>query len=177
MKKLIYFSVFFAGLMLVSVSCKKGNLDGPTPVYYSDWITPGPYTQSTKLGVIYYDANISAPRITNDVLNNSVVLVYGKLDGYDPSIWPTDQVSLLPLTLFYQQNSGTGAFFQFTDIWAPHITKGNIDINFTHEALTVPSGSPGFQFRYVIVPGNNHILSTVNGKNYNELKMALKIKD
>jgi len=169
--------MLLAVLAVASFSCKKGNLDGPTPVYYSDWITPGPYTQSTRVGVIYYDANISAPRITDDVLKTGVVLVYGKLDGYDPSIWPTDQVSLLPVSLFYQQIIPINHLVQFSDIWSPRITKGNIDINVTHEDYTLPSASPGFQFRYVIVPGNDHILSTVNTKNYNELKMALRIKD
>jgi hypothetical protein len=177
MKRSVYFNVLLMALLLLSFSCKKGNIVGPTGVYYSDWITPGPYTQSTLVGVISYDANIPVSRITHDVLNNGVVLIYAKLDGYDPTIWPPAQVSLMPVSIFYQQDLGNNRIVQFTDLWSARITTGNIDIHVEHNDYTLPSLSPGYEFRYVIVPANEHIMETVNAKNYNELKTALHIQD
>ena len=172
MKKPIYFSPLLTAMVLLSFSCQKGNPVGPTNVYYSDWITPASFTASVVSGATHFDADIPASHITQSALDNSVVLVYGKLNGYDPGIWPTDQVSVLPVTIFYQ--AGT---FQFTDIWSAEITPGNIGIDFQHNVPTNTVIAPGYQFRYVIIPGNTHIMATVNTKNYAEVKQALHVKD
>src|SRR3569623_76362 len=75
---------------------------GTANVIYSDWITPPTYTKTTVFTTIHFAANIPASKITQAVLDNGTVIVYGKLDGYNPTVWPTDEVSPLPILITYQ---------------------------------------------------------------------------
>lgn len=76
--------------------------DGNANVISSDWFTPSSYTLSTGFGGIkLLDHDQAAPEITQEIIDNGVVLVYGKLNGYTSSVWPTDQIALLPIILTY----------------------------------------------------------------------------
>jgi hypothetical protein len=147
-------------------------LRGTANVTYSDWITPSTYKKDTIFGIFHFDANITASKITQTILDKGSVLVYGKLDGYNPAIWPTDQVSPLPILITYMDGTSPN-----TDTWSDNVTLGNIQIDLTSSLNAYGSISNAHQFRYIIIPGGVHTLGAVNPKNYSEVQKALHITD
>jgi hypothetical protein len=145
---------------------------GTANVIYSDWITPASYAQATTFGTIHFDATITASTITQAILDKGTVLVYGKLDGYTATIWPTDQVGQLPIVVTYQEGAST-----YTDTWSANITLGAIQIDFVDNLNLYTGISNAHQFRYVVIPGGVQTLGSINPKNYNEVKQAFHIKD
>jgi hypothetical protein len=145
---------------------------GTANVIYSDWTTPLIYTKTTVFGTTHFSAIIPASKITQAVLDNGTVLVYGKLNGYNPVIWPTDQVSVLPIEITYM--NGTT---QNIDSWSGLVTLGNVTIDLASSSNAYGSIANAHQFRYVIIPGGVHTLAHINTKNYNEVRAALHLKD
>jgi hypothetical protein len=124
--------------------------DGNANVMSSDWFTPPSYTLSTGFGGIsLLDHNEAATGITQEIIDTGVVLVYGKLNGYTSTIWPTNQVSLLPITLAYDQSPTN------IDTWTAILSVGNIKIRFINNNNTYSSIGTTHQFRYVIIPSTN----------------------
>ncbi|WP_008584497.1 Collagen triple helix repeat-containing protein [Niabella soli] len=124
---------------------------GTANVQYSDWFTPAAYTVTTRFGIINLDYNKAAPGITQDILNTGTVLVYGKLNGYNTTLWPTDQTSVLPIHIYYQIGTATNI-----DTWSADATVGNLRINLVSSMNAYTSSgsiSPAHTFRYVIIPG------------------------
>ncbi|MGN6639831.1 MAG: hypothetical protein ACTHJ8_13040 [Mucilaginibacter sp.] len=145
---------------------------GTANVIYSAWITPPAYPENTVFGTVHFDASITASTITQDVLDKGTVLVYGKLDGYSPTIWPTDQVGQLPIVVTYQLSSVT-----YTDTWSANVTLGNIQIDFVDNLNFYTGISNLHQFRYVVIPGGVQTLGSINPKNYNAVKQAFHLPD
>jgi hypothetical protein len=145
---------------------------GTANVIYSDWFTPPTYIKTTIFGTIHFDADQPVSGITQAIIDKGTVLVYGKLDGYNPIIWPTDQVSGLPIAITYM--NGTT---QNIDTWSSLITLGNIRIDLASSANQYGGISNAHQFRYVIIPGGVHTLGSINPHNYNEVKQALHLPD
>ncbi|MBV8389000.1 MAG: collagen-like protein [Mucilaginibacter sp.] len=198
MKKTDYLLLLSIALMLlVMASCGKDGKVGPTGptgatgpqgvagtngavgatgatgtanVIYSDWITPSSYKKDTVFGSYHFYADITASAITQSVLDNGTVLVFGKLDGYNVSVWPTAQVSPMPISITYQLGSTI-----YTDFWSALATPGNVRIDFVDNQNYYNSISTLHQFRYVIIPGGVHTLGSINPKNYNEVKQALHL--
>ena len=144
---------------------------GTANVQYSDWYTPPAYTLNTVFSMKHFDADIDAPKITQDIIDKGTVLVYGKLVGYNAVIWPVDQVSQLPINLTYQQGS------IMTDTWTASTAVGKITIDFVNNTNYWSSISTAHQFRYVIIPGGVKLSSTVNLHDYNQVKAALHLRD
>jgi len=145
---------------------------GTANVIYSDWITPSSYTKDTVFSTYHFYADIPASKITQSILDNGTVLVFGKLDGYIASVWPTAQVSVLPITVTYQLSGGI-----YTDSWSSLVTLGNVRIDFVDNQNYYSSISNAHQFRYVIIPGGVHTLGSINPINYNQVKQALHLPD
>ncbi len=145
---------------------------GTANVIYSDWVTPATYTKTTVFGTFHFTADIAASKITQAVLDQGTVIVYGKLDGYNPVIWPTAQVSPLPIVISYM--SGTTPNI---DTWSALCTVGNVNIDLTSSINAYGSISNAHQFRYVIIPGGVHTLGSINPRNYNEMKQAFHMND
>jgi len=145
---------------------------GTANVIYSDWITPSSYTKDTVFSTYHFYADIPASKITQSILDNGTVLVFGKLDGYIASVWPTAQVSVLPITVTYQLSGDI-----YTDSWSSLVTLGNVRIDFVDNQNYYSSISNAHQFRYVIIPGGVHTLGSINPKNYNQVKQALHLPD
>lgn len=124
---------------------------GTANVIYSAWFTPSAYTVTTILGIINFNYNQSAPGITQVILDNGTVLTYGKLNGYNSSIWPTNQVGLLSITIDYQIGTTTNI-----DTWSAYATAGNLRINLV-SSTNAYSGDASINhahsFRYIIIPG------------------------
>ncbi len=154
------------------------NLKGPqgppgtANVIYSDWYTPSTYTKVTIFSTFHFQADIAASKITQDIIDNGTVIVYGKLDGYNPVIWPTAQVSGMPIVINYL--SGTTPEI---DTWSALITLGNVQIDMCNNNNVYGSISNAHSFRYVIIPGGVHTVNVTNFKNYNWAKQALHMPD
>lgn len=145
---------------------------GTANVIYSDWITPATYVKTTIFGTIYFNYDMAAPKITQDILDKGTVIVYGKLNGYNPVIWPTDQVSALPIVITYMSGSTSNI-----DTWSANATIGNVRISLTSSTNAYGSISNAHQFRYVIIPGGVHTTASINLKNYEQVKAAFNMKD
>jgi hypothetical protein len=145
---------------------------GTANVIYSDWVTPATYTKDTVFSTYHFYADIPASKITQAILDNGSVLVYGKLDGYNPVIWPTAQVSILPIEITYM--NGTT---QNIDSWSALCTLGNVRIDLASSSNAYGSISNAHSFRYVIIPGGVHTLGSINPNNYNQVKAALHLRD
>jgi len=145
---------------------------GTANVIYSDWFTPATYAKTTIFGTVHFDADQAASGITQAIIDKGTVLVYGKLNGYNPVIWPTGQVSALPIEITYM--NGTT---QNIDSWSSLITLGNVRIDLASSSNAYASISNAHQFRYVIIPGGVHTLGSINPHNYNEVKQALHLPD
>lgn len=148
---------------------------GTANVIYSNWVTPATYTKDTVFTTWHLYTDIAAAGITQDVLDKGTVIVYGKLDGYTTSVWPTNQVSALPILLTYQEGGTT-----YTDTWSSLVTPGNVRIDFVDDNNLYNAISNAHQFRYVIIPGAQlaaAVKNHVNLKNYGEVRQAFNLKD
>ncbi|MDN5284539.1 MAG: hypothetical protein JWR38_813 [Mucilaginibacter sp.] len=151
------------------------NLQGPAGtanVIYSDWITPTTYTQTTIFGTIHFSSIITAAKITQDILDKGTVIVYGKLSGYNPIIWPVDNVAQLPIIITYMSGANSNI-----DTWSGITSLGQIQIDLTSSLNAYGSISNAHSFRYVIIPGGVHITANINFKNYAQVKQALHLTD
>lgn len=124
---------------------------GTANVIYSTWFTPSAYTVTTTFGITHLDYNKSAPGITQTILDNGTVLTYGKLNGYNSSLWPINQVALLPITIDYQIGTTTNI-----DTWSAYATAGNLEIDLMSSTNAYTSDAAinhNHSFRYIIIPG------------------------
>jgi hypothetical protein len=175
---------------------------GTANVIYSDWETTSVYSVSKIFGRTTFKASFAEPKITQSILDQGAIIVYGKLDGYNPEIWPVNQVSQLPIVLSYvQPNPNTGKNQGEIDTWSGVDTLGSVGITFTnnHNLYTKPDSIyNNMQFRYIIIPGGvsatgnslvkikgkmtNRVINPINvqalqGKSYDEVKQMLHLKD
>jgi hypothetical protein len=125
---------------------------GTANVIYSAWFTPSAYTKDTVFSIYQLYYNDSASAITQTVLDSGVVITFGKLDGYTQTIWPTNQVAELPITITYMEASTV-----YTDTWSALATLGNLRIQFVDDLNLYSGISNAHQFRYVIIPGGTSV--------------------
>jgi hypothetical protein len=127
-----------------------GGAQGPAGtanVIYSDWFVPPSWTSSTVFSRTVFRHDEPAPGITQAILDSGVVLVYGRLNGYVSAIWPTNQVSQLPITIQYESGGSQ------IDVWSANLRPDTLRITMTNNVDTYSSISTSHGFRYVIVPG------------------------
>jgi len=174
---------FFLVLIVatVFVACKKGDVgpqgpEGPAGpqgpqgspnVKYSTWFTPNAYTLTTVFGVKNFTYEKSAPEITQPILDSGLVIVFGKLLGYTPSVWPTNQVSQLPISLTYVQSGST-----MTDTWSALTAPQKLTIRFVNDKNDYNVIATAHQFRYVIVPGGVKISGRAAEGNYQQMSYS-----
>ncbi|MBL7811311.1 MAG: hypothetical protein JNL57_03725 [Bacteroidetes bacterium] len=153
------YSTLCLGLLLGMAGCRKStpaNTPAPAPVISTSWFSAGSegctqwkdeYTGFSH--VLYMEK--SAPEITEDVLANSVILVYAKLGGYNPQVWPAEQVGLLHMELEYNYGSQKAR-----DRWGSSAQAKVLRIQFSNslDLFTAKDLSPDHIFRYVIIPRN-----------------------
>lgn len=149
------FSICLVGFLLLgSCSSSDDGKDGETGpagtanVIYSAWVTVPTWTKTTLYGLQNFSYNIAAPKITADILNTGVVLVYAKLNGYNTTLGLQDNPVQLTYNLAYQEGNVTT-----TDTWSFLTSTGNVKINFINDKNTYGSISTQHQFRYIIIPG------------------------
>jgi len=144
--------------LLMVTSCKKGD-PGTANVIFSDWFKPDTYKKDTLFGIYGFKYDQAAPQITSKLLDSGTVIVYGKLLGYNPAIWPTTQVAPLPISLTYIQGT------TMTDTWSALSTPGNIRIRFTNDKNYYGSIANSHMFRYIIIPGAVKVTGTTGSRN------------
>lgn len=130
---------------------------GTANVMYSDWFLPETWESSEVFGRTVFSHEEAVPEITQDILDTGVVLVYGKLNGYTSTIWPTDQVSQLPITV--QWESGGSQI----DVWSANVRPEVLEITLTNNTDTYGSVNAQHEFRYVIIPGGAPVASEPAG--------------
>ena len=158
----------------VSLKGSKGDKGDPgtANVIYSDWFTPDRYVKDTLYGIWRFNYDKPVAEITQDIIDKGSVLVYGKLLGYNPVVWPVSQVAQMPIQLTYVQGA------EMTDTWSALITKGNIKIRFINDRNYYTVISSVHQFRYVIIPGSVKTTSAaVNFNDYNAVKAVFQMND
>lgn len=114
---------------------------GSANVIYSKWVKAGNWTKTNQFGTdrFYFDIN-SVTRLTQEVLDQGVVLLYAKLETEN------NQVRQLPVRVYAQ------------------FTEDNIDFTLMVNRIRVWSipvrgpatpilPSPSHEFRYVLIPG------------------------
>ena len=125
--------------------------DGNANVISSDWFKPNAYVLTENIfGIDYIEYDQAAPEITQDIIDSGVVLVYGMLNGYTSTVWPTNQVSLMPILLSYISSGATQ-----TDTWSAIISAGNVRIRFVNNTNLYSTVSTNHSFRYVVIPSSN----------------------
>ena len=158
-------------LMVLIASCQKGDTGpagpagstgaagpagatgatgatGTANVIYSDWFTPATYKKDTVFGSWGFNYDKADAAITQKIIDSGTVITYGKLDGYNPSIWPTAQVAALPILITYLDGSSSNI-----DTWSALLTPGNLRIRLVSSLNAYGSISNAHKFRYVIIPG------------------------
>lgn len=174
MKKLNYLVILISLIAFTFTACQKDGPIGPqgpegpqgldgvvdiSSFYYtifeSDWDTFG------DPGVGFgYIGSMNFPEITEDVLNYGAVLVYLYQDG---------SLYSLPTTFI---NSADGGYL--TSIWLT-LNLGEVLVTFQDsDGLTVNPGNQ--EFKVVIIDGYINIPSSLNLKNYDEVKKYFNLK-
>lgn len=142
--------------LYISATTETDTVDsGAVNIFYSDWFGPNfnggtiwdSFESLGGLRVNYIDK--PAAEITQDVLDNGIILVFAKLNGYITSVWPQNHVSSLPITLMYIQTAVTNI-----DTWDFRASEGNIRISFQNNENTYQASgmNTNHRFRYVIFP-------------------------
>ena len=89
------FFLFLLVVLVITACSKTGPQGAPGPqgvagpagtvakVIYSPWITPDGFGYSSDVGGPYFLYQKDDTAISQAILNNGAVLIYGKLNGYD----------------------------------------------------------------------------------------------
>ncbi|MET0638164.1 MAG: hypothetical protein ABWZ25_19185 [Chitinophagaceae bacterium] len=151
MKHTLAFGVCLLIASFFIVSCKKGDVGPPgtANVKYSAWFTPTTYKKDTVFGIWGFNYTQAAPEITQQIIDTGTVLTFGKLLGYNPAVWPANQISQLPINISYVQSGATQ-----TDTWSALVSPGNLKIRFVNNNNIYTSIATQHQFRYIIIPGS-----------------------
>jgi hypothetical protein len=157
---LLQLASFFL-IALLALSCKKGDTGpagakGTANVIYSDWFTPASYTKDTVFGTYGFSADKAVTALTQQIVDSGTVIVFGKLDGYVTSVWPTAQVSALPISITYMDGAAPNI-----DTWSALITTGNLRIRLVSSLNAYGGISNAHQFRYIIIPGGTKATASV----------------
>lgn len=139
--------------VLFFAACEKGDdgVDGQPGTanvkYYSEWFTASPWRKDTVFTIWGFNYVKAAPAITQQILDSGTVLTFGKMLGYNPLVWPVNEVGQLPINLTYNSGGVT------TDTWSASAYVGNLKIRFVNDKNTYTSIATNHMFRYVIIPG------------------------
>jgi hypothetical protein len=132
---------------------------GSANVFHSSWTKAGSWGKILYNSIDRFYIDVPAPRITQDILDKGVVLVYAKVN--DSNVRP------LPLTI---KSKFTEEFIDFSlsvtslRIWSTPI-EANVEPSTTYE------------FRYVVIPGGQAVRMNYEKLTYEEAVALYNIKD
>jgi hypothetical protein len=134
---------------------------GSANVFYSSWAKAGTWSKTNFNSIVRSYIDVTAPRITQDILDKGVVLVYAKVNVGD------NNVRQLPLSI---KSQFTEEYIDFSlnvntlRIWSTPI-----------EATVEPATT--YEFRYVVIPGGQAVRMNYEKLSYEEAKTLFNIKD
>jgi Collagen triple helix repeat (20 copies) len=138
---------------------------GTANVIYSSWNATGAWVLETFFGKTVRRHTLTAPGITTNILNQGVVLVYGRFST-------TTGVFTVPYTAASITAVG---IMQIVDA---RILAGQIDLRmYNADDNNDPIGLQGTEFRYVIIPGGvaggrmNEKAAEIKGQVYTESQL------
>lgn len=133
-------TVISVGAMTMTMSgCSKSNNNNSSnttdTVYYSSWVTLATTFNTTDSA---YEQNITAPAITQSVLDKAVILSYVQYQNYtfvagDFGIYPAYKVGLINIISGVGNVTGAGVKFRYM------IIPGNKAITGTHGGVKIAS--------------------------------------
>lgn len=184
MKQTIFVLLACALITTVLYSCKKGDtgpagaqgpagpqglagaqgVPGTANVIYGDWFTPNAYVKDTVFGIWGFNFDKAVPAITQSILDSGAVLVYGKLLGYNPAVWPSTRVSQMPISLTYKQSGKT-----HEDTWSGYASPGMLRIRFVNDQNEYNAIATQHTFRYIILPGGKKEGARMAQRSYEEI--------
>ena len=153
---------FFSAILLFSAliwsGCKKELVtQSGQPLQSSEWLIPGqnaPVWQNQNIDGIgpAQVLEINDPTITPELIQSSIVLVYGNLVGYPAQIRQPGKIELMRLLVSYIRGNNPR-----TDVWSGMPVPGKMLIFLTNPDNEYdPYGNAaGHQFRYFFVPKHN----------------------
>ncbi|WP_304488664.1 hypothetical protein [Dyadobacter sp. CY312] len=155
---------------------------GTANVIYSDWYGPdfnggSVWTGTTLEGRLINTTKKAASVVTENILNQGVVLVYAKLGAYGTiyGLSPS-AVAMLPIS-----GTVTRAGVIQTESWQAVAQTGTVNVNFQNSANLwgTASMATDYRFRYVIIPGGvaGARQAGIDYKNYEQVKRAYNIPD
>jgi hypothetical protein len=112
---------------------------GSANVIYSDWYSPATWAAAAEFGIATRTYTMTTTSLTQEIIDNGVVLVYMRFFGFNPAIVQ------LPIVL-----PDVGLSFSF------RAAEGSIKVVYYSPAATstTPSIIPSTnQVRYVLIPG------------------------
>ncbi len=134
---------------------------GTANVIYSNWAKAGSWTSVNVFGVQRSYIDITVPRLSQEILDRGLVLVYVKLET------DNNQVRQLPVRIYAQFTEEMIDFalsFNKIRIWSTPIRP------------PVPP-SPNNEFRYVLVPGGQAGRLNYENMTYEEAKAAFGMEE
>lgn len=134
---------------------------GAANVIYSNWTKAGTWSTTDLYGIVRSYIDITAPALSQEILDRGVVLVYVKLTT------DNNQVRQLPVTVYAQFTTEQIDFSLLLNrirIWSTPI-KPPI------------SPSPNYEFRYILIPGGQAGRLNFEGMTYEEAKFQFNLPD
>ncbi|ASU33112.1 hypothetical protein [Mucilaginibacter xinganensis] len=138
---------------------------GATNAYYSDWITPATSTSDFDPNYLisWYQWDVPAPAITQDVIDKGLVLVYGtNFEKFVAKIglttnWPAGKVTAFPAFISITIENGT-----FDDRLSVTLQPGHIILQVTAFVGFLGGVDVGntVSIKYTVVPGNTHSIGS-----------------
>ncbi|MEO7978657.1 hypothetical protein [Flavobacterium sp.] len=170
------FSLLTIGIFLISCSGDDGTngpegpagvdgidgtngIDGNPVVFFSDWALTGTTKSETFNGVLGSTFIISAPELTQEILNKGVVLIYMQSLS-------SGKFSNMPLPLI--ESTGSKVFIH--NFW-PEL--GQITIyKFLLDGTTPTPVTASLKWRYVLIPGGTNVTGKKNVNKLDYSKMS-----
>lgn len=137
------------------------GVPGTANVVYSSWARAGAWSTVDVYGVVRSFIDINAPRLTQEVIDRGVVLVYVKLTT------DNNQVRQLPVTVFAQ----------FTEELIDFSLIANRIRVWSTPVRPPISPSPNYEFRYVIIPGAQAARMNYENLSYEEAREMFNLPD
>ncbi|RYY34959.1 MAG: collagen-like protein [Sphingobacteriaceae bacterium] len=189
MKKIIYLKVLVIGMLLFSISCKKGDIGpqgaqgeqgitgedgskgdkgekgdrgstGTANVIYSDWVMATNFRDTTADNSKLRIADVAAPKLTSALLNNASIQVYFNFGG---------GIFTLPYSSYAGGKLNTMSFL-------PRVKKIIITRFTDDNSASIPISS-FLQYRYIIIPGGAKATAknSIDLNNYEAVKQYYNI--
>lgn len=121
--------------------------------YVSDWSTYSGWTKTDAAGYSIFSVKTEVPQITQDVVDNGLVLIYAKVNTNDPDYQRFTMPVMLPFYFLPPSERPMPETFYFFDTTMPGLIKISYKVNFTKEENPPTGGGTSlgdFQFQYVV---------------------------